>query len=187
MLFQGNMFAPIYCYTSKIGSRSGKSGSLVEWKRSHHVMVEANIHLRLLHTSILHIYKVFESLLCCLKAIWVHLHTVTPAKMAPDLGKCQGHLGSEKWCHNIMVEADIHLRLLHTSILDIYKVFEPLLWCFKEKWLHPDTVTPSKLAPDLGSQGSLVEWKWCHHIMVVASSQWKISGEDNVTHGACIL
>jgi hypothetical protein len=42
-----------------------------------YVIVEANIHLRLLHTSILDIYKVFEPLVCCLKGIWVHPYTVT--------------------------------------------------------------------------------------------------------------
>ncbi len=50
-----------------------------------------------------------------------------------------------------MVEADIHLRLLDTSILDIYKVFEPLICCLKGVWMHPHTVTLAKLASDLGS------------------------------------
>jgi hypothetical protein len=54
-----------------------------------------------------------------------------------------------------MVEADIHLRPLHTSIVDIYKVFQPLIWCLKGLWVHPYIVTPAKLAPDLGSQGQL--------------------------------
>jgi hypothetical protein len=54
-----------------------------------------------------------------------------------------------------MVEADIHLRPLHTSILDIYKVFKPLVFCLKGVWVHPYTITPAKLAPDLGSQGHL--------------------------------
>ncbi len=48
-----------------------------------------------------------------------------------------------------MVEADIHLRPFHTSILDIYKVFGPLECCFKGIWLHPYTVTLARLAPDL--------------------------------------
>jgi hypothetical protein len=51
-----------------------------------------------------------------------------------------------------MFEADIHLRLLHTSILDIYKVFEPLVCCLKDIWLHPYTITLAKLPPDLGIQ-----------------------------------
>jgi len=35
-----------------------------------------------------------------------------------------GLLVESKWCHYIKVEADSHLKLLSTSILDIYKVFE---------------------------------------------------------------
>ena len=53
-----------------------------------------------------------------------------------------------------MVEDNILLRLLHTSILDIYKVIEPLVCCLKAIWLHPHTVTPAKLALDLGYQAS---------------------------------
>ncbi len=51
-----------------------------------------------------------------------------------------------------MVEADIHLRPLHTSILDIYKVIETLVCCLKGIWLNPYTVTLAKLPPDLGIQ-----------------------------------
>jgi hypothetical protein len=54
-----------------------------------------------------------------------------------------------------MVKADIHLRLLHTSIVDIYKVLKPLVCCLKGVWVHPYTITSAKLAPDLGSQGHL--------------------------------
>jgi hypothetical protein len=52
-------------------------------------------------------------------------------------------------------EADIPLKLLHASILDIYKVIEPLVCCLKGIWVHPYTITPARLAPDLGSQGHL--------------------------------
>ncbi len=58
-----------------------------------------------------------------------------------------------------MVEADIHLRPLHTSILDIYKGFELLVCCLKGMWVHPYTVTLAKLALDLGILGSLEEWQ----------------------------
>jgi hypothetical protein len=34
-----------------------------------------------------------------------------------------------KSCHSIMVEADIHHKLLPTSMLDMCKVFEPILIC----------------------------------------------------------
>jgi hypothetical protein len=91
MLSQGHMGAPLYSYTGQVGPRFGNSGSLEVWKQSHNIMVEADIHLRLLHTSILDINKVFEPLACCLKGIWLHPYTVTPAKLAPDLG-IQVHL-----------------------------------------------------------------------------------------------
>ena len=67
-----------------------------------------------------------------------------------------GSLVKWKWCHyNIMSEADIHIRPLQTSTLDIFKVFEPLVCCIKLNgmWLHPYTITPAKLATDLGVQG----------------------------------
>ncbi len=51
-----------------------------------------------------------------------------------------------------MVEADIQLGPLHTSILGLYIVFEPLVSSLKGMWVHPYTVTPAKLAPDLGIQ-----------------------------------
>ncbi len=177
-------------------------------------MVEADIHFRPLHTSIWDIYKVFETLICCLKGIWLRPYTVTLAKFLPDLGiqvhlrsgndattsllrliftsdhfsymhirhiqsvwaigtLSQGHmvaplyrytgqvgprfwdLGSLEewiWCHNVMVEADIHFRLLHTSILVKYKVFDLLVCCLKGIWLHPYTVTLAKMPPDFGIQ-----------------------------------
>ena len=91
MLSQGHMGAPLYRYTIQVGPRFGKSGSLEEWKLCHNVIIEADIHFILLHTSILDIYKVFESFSCCLKSVWVRPYTVTPAKLPPDLG-IQGHL-----------------------------------------------------------------------------------------------
>ncbi len=93
MLSQGHMVSPLYHYTGQVDPRFGESGSIVEWKWCHNLMVEADIHLRLLHTSILDLCKVFELLVCCLKAIWC-THTITPAKLTPDLGS-QGHLWSE--------------------------------------------------------------------------------------------
>ena len=42
-----------------------------------------------------------------------------------------GSLGEGKCCNYVMFEADIHLRPRHTSILDIFKVFDPLLCCPK--------------------------------------------------------
>jgi hypothetical protein len=76
-------------------------------------MVEADIHLRPLHTSIFDMYKMFETLVCCLKGIWLHPYTVTLAKFFPDLG-IQVHLRSGN--DAIMSR----LRLITTSDCFIY-------------------------------------------------------------------
>ena len=102
------MGTPLYRYTGQVGPRFGKSGSLVKWKWCHNVIFEADIHFRLLHTSILDIYKVFETLVCCLKGIWVHPYTITPAKLPPDLGS-QVHLRRRN------DETTSWLRLVSTS------------------------------------------------------------------------
>ncbi len=83
VLSQGHMGAPLYHYSGQVNPRFGDLGSLEEWKWCHNVMVEADVHLRPLHTSMVDIYKVFESLACCLKGIWVHPYTVTPCRKPP--------------------------------------------------------------------------------------------------------
>ncbi len=50
------------------------------------MMVEADVHLTLLDTSIVDIYKVFETLVCCLKGIWMHSCIIIPAYVASDIG-----------------------------------------------------------------------------------------------------
>jgi hypothetical protein len=49
-----------------------------------------------------------------------------------------------------MVEADIHLRLVPTSIADIYNMFELLVCCLTDIWEHPYTIIRAKLALDFG-------------------------------------
>ncbi len=63
-----------------------------------------------------------------------------------------------------MVEADIHLKPLLKSILDIYKVFEPLVCCLNGIWVHPYVATLAKLAPDLGIQGHF----WSGHDVITS-------------------
>jgi hypothetical protein len=50
------------------------------------------------------------------------LHSFTHPTWVIFLGS--GSLVESKWCDYVMVEADSHLKLLPTSIIDIYKVFE---------------------------------------------------------------
>ena len=63
-----------------------------------------------------------------------------------------GSLGESKW---YMIEASVLFKLLPTSILDLYKVFDPLLCCLRGMWAHPYTIPPAKLAPDLELLGCL--------------------------------
>jgi hypothetical protein len=77
MLSHRHLGAPLYHYTGQFDLKFWVFLSLVEWKQCHYIMVEADIHLRLLPISILDIYKVFEVLVCCLTGIWVHPYIVT--------------------------------------------------------------------------------------------------------------
>jgi hypothetical protein len=54
-----------------------------------------------------------------------------------------------------MVEADIHLKLLPTSVLDIYKVFEHIDMLTIGIQYQPYTVIPTQLGSDFGALGHL--------------------------------
>ncbi len=54
-----------------------------------------------------------------------------------------------------MVEADSHLKLLPTSILDIYKVFEHIDMLSIGIQYQPYTVIPTQLGSDFGALGHL--------------------------------
>jgi hypothetical protein len=49
-----------------------------------------------------------------------------------------------------MVEADSHLKLLPTSIFDIYKVFEHIDMLSIGIWLQPYIVIPTLISSDFG-------------------------------------
>jgi hypothetical protein len=95
----------------------------VESKWCHHIMVEANSHLKLLSASILNICQVFEHI-----DMAVHRHTAAAVHSytCTTWLRCwgSGSIVESKCYHYVMVEAHSHLKLLPASILDIYKVFE---------------------------------------------------------------
>ena len=67
-----------------------------------------------------------------------------------------------KSCHYVMVEADSHLKLIASSILDIYKCLSalicfPLAYDISASYSYTHTTWLR-----FGGSGSLVEWKWCH-------------------------
>ncbi len=92
MLSQGQKIAPLYSYTSQVAPRFGDSGSLEEWK-----WCNLTSCLRLISNSVCFIYPYstykFQTLVCCLKGIWLQYFPITPAKLPPDLGS-QVHLRS---------------------------------------------------------------------------------------------
>jgi hypothetical protein len=64
------MVAVLHSYTHPTWLRFWGSGSLVESKRCHDVMVEADSNLKLILTSILDIYKVFQHIDMLSIGIW---------------------------------------------------------------------------------------------------------------------
>ncbi len=66
-----------------------------------------------------------------------------------------GSLVESKWCHYVIVEADSHLKLLPTSMCDIYKVFEHINMLFIGIQYHPYTIIPTLLGSDSGILGHL--------------------------------
>ncbi len=133
-------------------------------------MFEADIQFRPLHTSILDIHKVFGPSVCCLKGIWVHpntTNTVTPAKLAPDLG-ILGSLWTVKMVtlrHSwgwYPLQTASHILIRH--IQSVWALCMPS---------HGHMVAPlyrytGQAGPRFGKSGSLLEWKWCHNVMVEA-------------------
>jgi hypothetical protein len=101
--------SPLHSYIGQIiGPKYGNYGLLVEWKWCHYHFwgwyppwTPSQIHIR-------HIQKNEPLLLCCLKGIWMHPYTVTPAKLAPDSGTLVCHL----WSGNNALTS--WLRLIYT-------------------------------------------------------------------------
>jgi hypothetical protein len=74
---------------------------------------------------------------------------VPPAKLAPDFG-----ILSPLWSGKVIVEEEIHLRLLPTFILvDIHEEFEVMVCCLTGIWGHSFIVPPAKLTQDFGVLG----------------------------------
>ncbi len=150
MLSQGNMVAPLYHYTGQVGPDSGTQGhsrseneAITSWLRWYQLQTASNIYIR-------HMQSVWASGILSQGRMDAPLYHYN-GQVGPRFGD-SGSLVEWKWCHNVMVEAGIHLRPLHAPMIELYKVFELLVCCLKGIWVHPFTVTPTKLDPDLGTQ-----------------------------------
>ena len=91
------------------------------------------------------IHQEFETLVCCLKGIWVHPYTVTPARLAPDLW-IQGHLRSGNDA------TTSQLRLLFTSdhFIHPYKTYTLFVHPFvpqSTQFVHRNSTPPTKYNP----------------------------------------
>jgi hypothetical protein len=86
-------------------------------------MVEADSHLKLLFTSILDIFKVSEHIDMLSTGMQYQPYTDTHPLLGSAFGG-SGSLVESKRCDYVMVEANSCLKLLPTTILDIFKVFE---------------------------------------------------------------
>ncbi len=117
-----HMVGALHSYTHPTWLRYWGSGSLVE---SNDIIMSW---LRLTATlnCFPHPYwtytKFLSTLICCPLAYSISLTQLYPPYF-PQICGSGSHVES-KWCHYIMVEADSHLKLLPTSILDIFRVFE---------------------------------------------------------------
>ncbi len=64
-----------------------------------------------------------------------------------------------------MVEADSHLKLFLTSILDMYKVFEHIDIIYIGIQQQPYTVLPTVIGSDFGVLGQ--QWLWSTMISLI--------------------
>ncbi len=151
MLSQGHMGAPLYPTTSQVGPRFGDSRCLwsVKMVPLRHSWVwyppQTATHILISHTQ-----SVYAIGMMSQENMGAPLYRYA-GQNGPRFVKLRS-LVEWKWCHYVMSETDIDLRPLHTSLFDIYKVFEPLVCCLKGMWVHPYTITLARLAQDLGIQ-----------------------------------
>ncbi len=118
-----------------------------------YVMFEADSHLKLLPTSIWDIESVWAHWYAVHGHMVAALHSYTHRTWLIFRGS--GSLVESKWCHYVMVEADSHLKLLPTSIWDLYKVFGHIDMLSMGIQYQPYTVIPTILGSDFGALGHL--------------------------------
>ena len=146
---------PYTVITTQLGSDFGVLGRL--WSQND--VITSRLRPTANSNYLLHTYETYTKCLahwyavhwCMVKALHSYNHTTWLRFWGT------GSLVESKWYHYVMVEADSHLRLLPTSIWDIYKVFEHIDMLSIDVWLKPYTVTviPTVLGSDFGVLGHL--------------------------------
>ncbi len=109
-----------------------------------------------------------------IQSIWAHWYTLHWHMVAalhifthPTLRQFwgSGSLAESKWCDYVMVKADGHLKLLPTSILDMYKVFEHIDMLSLGIQYQPYTVIPTLL---LGSDFGVLGHLWSQNDAIMS-------------------
>ncbi len=117
-----------------------------------------------------------------IQSVWAHWYAVYWHKVAalhsythPTWLRFWGSrsLVESKWSHFITVEADSHLKLLPTSILDIYKVFEDIDMLSMGIQYQPCTVIPNLFGSDFRVLGHL----WSQNDVIM--SWWSPTATSN--------
>ncbi len=120
------------------------------------------------HIHIRHLQSVWACWHAVHRHMVVALHSYThPTSWLIFWGS--GSLVESKWCHYVMVEADSHLKLFPSSIIDIYKVFGHVDMLYRHMVAALHIYTHPTWLRFWGS-GSPVESKWCDYVMVEADS-----------------
>ncbi len=157
----GHTVSALHSYTHTTWVRFCGSGSLVEsndvimsWLRLMATSTASYIHITHIQSDWAHWYA-------------VHWHTVAAlhSYTHPTWLRFWGtwSLVKSKLCIFVMVEADSHLKLLPTSILDTYKVIEHIDMLSMDIQYQPYTVILTVLSSDFGALGHL--WSWNDEIM----------------------
>ena len=141
---------PLHCYTTKARSDFWQFWVTVQWKWCHgswpwchgwgckpHLVAFWYILVRRIYS----VMAPFNDVSVHIMIAPLHCYTNKPGS---EFGN-SGVTVELKWCHNVMVEAEDHLWLLLTSILDTYILFLHLSMMSVGIWVHPYTVTPTQL------------------------------------------
>ncbi len=149
------------------------SGSLLESKWCHYVMVEAHRHLKRLPASMLDICKVFEHIDILFWGMQQQPQTVIPTLLVSDFGVLD-HL----WSQNDVIMS--WLRLTANSDCFPASAFLHILSVWAHWYAvngHMVVASNSYTHPTwliLCGSGSLVESKWCDYVIVEADSQLEL-------------
>ncbi len=113
--------------------------------------VQLILHTITYHTEHNHTWIASNNAIFCMSCYY-HSHLIIPY-----LDQILGFwvICGVKWCHYVMDEANSHLNLLPTSLLDIYKVFEHIDMLSMGIQYQPYTVNPTLLGSDFWVLGHM--------------------------------